>query len=110
MTLWTALWRHFFRTPAVAHLEDQLGWPGRQVCVATGLLSPPRSWPWREDVGPTRMMGPSGLGTMKVGPLPAQNRCFPLTKRKKGGRFEVDAAPSGTNQDDRRSPTAVYTD
>ena len=40
----------------------------------------------------------------------AQNRCFPLTKRKKGGRFEVDAAPSGTNQDDRRSPTAVYTD
>jgi len=40
----------------------------------------------------------------------AQNRCFPLAKRKKGGRFEVDAAPSGTNQDDRRSPTAVYTD
>ena len=40
----------------------------------------------------------------------AQNRCFPLTKRKKGGRFEVDAAPSGTNQDDRRSPTTVHTD
>jgi len=31
---------HFFRTPAVAHLEDQLGWPGRQVCVTTGLLEP----------------------------------------------------------------------